>query len=80
MKITFPSTPVKDCPFCHAMPTFNKEPLWHGSHGYRDNYEYYVACENEECRIKPSTKHYNDIYDMNEAECFEKAIEDWNIR
>ena len=70
----------KECPWCHDMPVLIKDPLWNDSCGYHGNYEYYVACINESCKIKPRTKSYNDIYDMLEQECMDKAIEDWNTR
>ena len=64
----------KECPFCHDMPMVKKVPLWRGSHGYHGNYEYSVACMNENCKITPRTKSYNDIYDMTEQECINRAI------
>lgn len=70
----------KECPFCHDMPVLAKDPLWNESHGYYGKYEYYVACINGKCKIKPRTKSYNDIHDMSEQECVEKVIEDWNTR
>lgn len=70
----------KECPFCHVLPDIIKNPLWHGSQGYYGNYDYYVACRNKDCKIQPRTKSYNDIYDMTEQECIDKAIEDWNDR
>ena len=71
---------LKRCPFCHAKPVVQKYPLWHGSHGYYGNYEYYVSCQNEKCKIAPRTKSYIDLYDMKEQECIYKAIQDWNTR
>lgn len=69
-----------ECPFCHSIPELVKTPLWYGTHGYRGCYEYSVRCTNEECLVKPHTHEYNDIYDMDEDECFSKAINDWNTR
>lgn len=80
MKMQLIRISPKECPFCHNMPVIRKEPLWNGSHGYHDCYEYYVACENEKCKVNPRTSSYNDIYDMKEQECIEKALEDWNER
>lgn len=71
---------LKECPFCHDMPILAKDPKWNASHGYHGHYEYYVACKNGKCKINPRTKSYNDIYDMSEQECIDKAIEDWNTR
>lgn len=70
----------KGCPFCHALPDIVKKPLWNGSHGYYGHYKYYIACKNTDCKIQPETISYNDIYDMTEQECIDKAIEDWNDR
>ena len=70
----------KECPFCHNLPDIIKNPLCNGSHGYHGRYKYYIACRNENCKIKPKTYEYNDIYDMTEQECIDKAIEDWNDR
>lgn len=69
-----------ECPFCHIVPSIEKDPLWNGSHGYIGNYSYYIACKNENCNIQPRTKSYNDIYDMTEQDCINKSIEDWNSR
>jgi hypothetical protein len=70
----------KECPFCHDIPIVAKDPMWHGSHGYYGNYEYYVACMNFDCKVQPKTKSYNDIYGMTEQECIDKSIENWNSR
>lgn len=70
----------KECPWCHDMPIISKDPMWNGSHGYHGCYEYYVACTNGKCKIKPKTKSYCDIYDMSENECITSAIDDWNDR
>lgn len=80
MNVPFMRILPDECPFCHNMPVLVKNPLWSDSHGYHGNYEYYVACKNEKCKINPRTKSYNDIYDMSEKECIEKVIEDWNTR
>lgn len=70
----------EECPWCHETPIVASDPLWNGSHGYYGNYEYYVACKNKSCKIKPRTKSYNNIYGMSEQECIDKAINDWNTR
>lgn len=78
MKITIKEFP-KECPFCHITPSVAQDPLWHGSHGYKGNYDYYVTCTNENCKVQPKTKVYSDIY-MTGQECVDKAIADWNDR
>lgn len=79
MKIKIETLP-EDCPFCHNTPIIAKDPMWHGNRGYYGNYEYYVACKNENCKIQPRTKSYNDIYNMTEQQCINKSIDDWNNR
>ena len=54
----------KECPFCHSLPDIVKNPLWEGSHGYRGKYEYYIACRNEKCKLKITTRKYNNIYNI----------------
>lgn len=70
----------KECPFCHSLPSVTKNPLWHGSHGYHGNFEYFIGCCNDMCKIKPATRKYDDIYDMTEQDCIDRAIADWNER
>ena len=43
-------------------------------------YEYYIACRNRDCKIRPHTYKYDDIYDMTEQKCIDRAIKDWNER
>lgn len=70
-----------ECPFCHEIPELIKKPLWNGEgHGYYNCFQYSVQCTNGECKVNPKTSEYNDIYDMTEDDCFNKAIEDWNDR
>lgn len=80
MKIPLIKEYPKECPWCHKIPSIEKVPLWDGSHGYHGKYKYYVVCKNAKCKIQPRTKEYNDIYDMSEEQCVNKAIEDWNNR
>lgn len=67
----------KECPFCHQLPSVEKDSLLIS---ISENYRYYVVCRNDDCKIQPITKMYNDAYGMSEQECIEKAIEDWNTR
>ena len=69
-----------ECPFCHNLPDIVKNPLRNGSHGYHGRYKYYIACRNENYKIKLKTYEYNDIYNMTEKECIEKEIEEWKDR
>ena len=76
--------PIKDlpeeCPWCHNKPVIIKESLFNGNHGYKDSYKFYVACKNKNCKIRPRTKSYDNVYGMSEQECINKSIGDWNTR
>lgn len=80
MKLPIINKKPKECPFCHKYPEVIKDELWRGTHGYYMHYEYYVACVNTGCKIRPKTHSYDDIYGMTEEECINSAIEDWNCR
>lgn len=80
MNVPLIKTMPKECPWCHETPEVVKNPLWNGYRGYHGKYEYYISCENEDCKIQPNSKPYNDIYDMTEEDCIDHAIEDWNSR
>lgn len=70
---------LKQCPWCGATGSYHKEPLWHGSHGYVGNYEYYIQCSNPFCgAIAPNGK-VDDIY-REEMIAREEAIIKWNTR
>lgn len=74
-----PHTTLKECPFCHEPGFLFKEELWYGSHGCHGNYEYYVACDNENCCVRPKTVPIDDIYrDAESAK--QEAIRRWNER
>ena len=67
---------LKECPFCKTMPSVCIESI----KGYDPCHDYFVACKNPKCKIRPSTKKYNDIYDSDLNKCIQNAIEDWNDR
>lgn len=70
---------LKKCPFCKQYPEVIEEKLWSKSgYGYKGKYNYYVACVNVECLIKPETPSYNDIYGKSKEQCIEQACKDWN--
>lgn len=72
--------PLKECPFCHEYPIFEKKPLWTAEgRGYYRCYDISIVCNNSKCLIQPRTKSYNTVYGI-EEECFEKACSDWNKR
>lgn len=74
-----PHTILKECPFCHEPGFLFKEELWSGSRGYHGNYEYYVACDNENCYVRPKTVSIDDIYRETET-AKQEAIRRWNER
>ena len=71
---------LKKCPFCKGEAEVIKEPLWNGSHGYHDCYDYIVRCNNIKCNVRPETRGYNTIYEKNEEIQKQKAADDWNNR
>lgn len=74
---------LKACPFCGHAPEVVKDPLWHGDRGYIDCYDIYVACRNEECRVRPHTQKFNNIYKKTLEELAELevlVIDIWNNR
>ena len=79
-QIPFMKEMPKECPWCHQIPAVEEVPLWHGSHGYHGNYEYYVGCKNERCKVRPRTTAYNDIYHGDKQKCIDACIKDWNDR
>ena len=77
--IDAPCKKLKKCPWCKERPKLFKKELWHGSHGYRGNYDYYVKCDNINCKIQPQTTHYSDVY-KDASYAINKACSDWNDR
>lgn len=37
------------CPICGSAPIIESRPLWHGDHGYKNSYDYSIACTEREC-------------------------------
>lgn len=69
----------KTCPWCKSTASLQKEPLWHGNHGYHGCYEFFIRCDNPKCGcIAPHGK-IDSVY-RSEEEAIEKAIEIWNTR
>lgn len=68
---------LKPCPFCGTNVRIEKKPLWHGSHGYRDCYEYDIHCHNCGCRVR--IEQNNTIYRSDE-EAKANAVKAWNRR
>ena len=71
---------LKPCPFCGSGVFLEKTPLWHGSHGYHEKYEYTICCPNtEECGCKLNYHGNDDIYRTSEK-AIENVIKQWNQR
>ena len=67
--------PLKRCPWCKSLPEIRKDDIT----GYDRCCNYYVACTNKKCKVRPKTKYYNDIYSTPDK-CINKAIKAWNDR
>ena len=67
---------LKPCPFCGSAAELHIDPMWHGSHGYHDCYDFYVKCP--QCGVTRQV--YNTIYDNDENKATQKAIDSWNTR
>lgn len=61
---------LKPCPFCGTKVKLEKIPLWHGSHGYRDCYEFKICCEKCGCTL---TYSQNDTIYRSEKEAIKKC-------
>ena len=70
---------LKPCPCGNENVYIERKPLWHGSHGYVDCYEYVVKCDNPNCIWKPEFSCNDTIYRTDE-EARNNAIEQWNNR
>lgn len=68
---------LKPCPFCGANVRVEKKTLWHGSHGYRNCYEYNICCHNCGCRVRLEQ---NDTIYRSDEEAEMNAINTWNNR
>ena len=68
---------LKKCPFCGSEVEIKKIPLWHGSHGYYDCYEYKIKCDNCGCSL--DTPKNDTIYRDDEV-AKENVIKIWNKR
>lgn len=73
-------TAILECPFCHKIPELTIKPAQNGTHEYDGCYFYSIECGNDECKIKPKTNIYTDIYYLSKEECIKFAIDDWNRR
>ena len=69
---------LKPCPFCGSPVVLTKSPLWHGSHGYQNCYEYFIRCSKCGCTVDYYLN--NTIYNISEAEAVENVLKTWNRR
>lgn len=78
-EIINPHTKLAECPFCHEPGFLFREQLWNDRHGYYENYEYYVRCDNNKCNVRPKTRATNDVYSDKEN-AIQEVIKRWNSR
>lgn len=69
---------LKPCPFCGSEVFITRDALWDGDHGYYNNYEFYVKCD--ECGATKNFKENNTIYYGTEIELQKSVMEQWNQR
>lgn len=65
------------CPFCGTEVKLKKIPLWHGSQGYHDCYEFKVRCEKCGCTL---TYSQNDTIYRSEKKAIKNVVDAWNRR
>ena len=68
---------LKPCPFCGSEVELEKMPLWYGSRGYKDCYEFKICCKKCGCNVNQPQ---NDTVYRSETIAKENAIRAWNIR
>lgn len=71
------NTKLKPCPFCGTEVKMMRIPLWNGSHGYKDCYDFKVTCEKCGCTLNYTKT--NTIY-RTEEEAINNAANAWNER
>lgn len=68
---------LKPCPFCGTEVKMLKKPLWHGSHGYHDCYNFEVKCPKCGCRVDYID---SDTIYRSEEEAVANVTKAWNER
>ena len=68
---------LKPCPFCSREVKLDKLPLWNGSCGYRDCYEYRIQCKSCGCSLN---YHQNNTIYYSDNEARKNVVEKWNRR
>ena len=71
------SIKLKPCPFCGTEVEMMRIPLWDGSHGYKDCYDFKVTCKKCGCTL--NYEKTNTIY-RTEEEAINNAANAWNER
>lgn len=78
-KLPAPMPELEPCPFCGGPAQIFKEQLWHNGHGYYGNYDYFIGCQNINCKIQPITRKIDDIYRADKT-AIRICINNWNTR
>lgn len=68
---------IKPCPFCGTKVELSKNPLWQGSHGYYNCFEFKIVCSKCGCSVKYDG---NDTVYRTEKEATQNVIKAWNKR
>ena len=71
------SEKLKPCPFCGTNVCIEKKPLWSGTRGYQNCYEYVIRCDNCGCRVRLEQ---NDTINRTDKEAEQNAVKAWNKR
>lgn len=69
---------MKKCPWCGKAPMVCQNPLWYGTHGYKNEYEVSVECANSNCPVRPGTRALNTLSGKGQTDLIEQSIEMWN--
>lgn len=68
---------IKPCPFCGTKVELSKNPLWQGSRGYYNCFEFEIVCPKCGCNV---TYNENDTVYRTEEEAINNVINVWNER
>ncbi len=77
MKKSEMNTKLEPCPFCGTKVEMMRIPLWHGSHGYQNCYDFKVTCEKCGCTLNYA---YADTIYRTEEEAINNVTNAWNER
>lgn len=68
---------LKPCPFCGTEVKLLKKPLWHGSHGYHNCFDFSVKCPKCGCTVDYID---SDTIYRSEEEAISNVVKSWNER